>query len=110
MIMAERSAKTVWIKVLSETPLFIRRRASAYLKNIRKTSENEWMVWSDEGAQYWVRLERGKISCSCPYFQQNKGYCKHICAIAAFELTRTEVIPWLRKLEERSRNLRVKSK
>ena len=108
--MAKTSAKTIWVRVLNEAPLFIRRRASAYLQNIRKTSENEWMVWSDEGAQYRVRLERGRVSCSCPYSQQNKGYCKHICAIAAFELTNTDVIPWLRKLEERSRNLRVKSK
>ena len=98
--MTKTSAKTVWVKVLSEAPLFIRRRASAYLKNIRKTSENEWMIWSDEGARYRVRLKRGQVTCSCPYSQQEKGHCKHICAIAAFELTKSDVMPWLEKLEE----------
>jgi len=98
--MTKTSAKIVWVRVLNETPLFIRRRASAYLKNIRKTSENEWMIWSDEGARYRVRLERGQAACSCPYSQQEKGRCKHICAIAAFELTKSDVVPWLMKLAE----------
>ncbi len=95
-----KSAKTLWVSVLNETPLFIRRRASAYLKNIRETSENEWMIWSDKGARYKVRLERGQVTCSCPYSEQEKGYCKHICAIAVFELNKSDVMPWLKKLEE----------
>lgn len=101
MVMAEKRAKAVWVKVLKETPLFIRRRASAYVKNIRKISENEWLIWSGEGTQYRVHLGKDRVTCSCPFSQQEKGCCKHVCAVAAFELTRIEVMPWLRKLEER---------
>jgi len=86
---------------LNETPLFIRRRASAYLQNVRKASENEWLVWGDEGVKYQIRLEKERITCSCPYFQQEKGYCKHICVVAAHELTELDVKPWLKKLEEK---------
>jgi len=100
--MTKTSAKTVWVRVLNEAPLSIRRRASMYLKNIRKTSENEWMIWSDEGTRYRVHLKRGQVTCSCPYFQQEKGYCKHTCAIAAFELTKSDVMPWLKRLGEGS--------
>jgi len=98
--MAEKSAKAVWVKALSEAPLFVRRRASAYLKNIQRSSENEWLVWSSEGTEYKVLLEKGLVECSCPYFK-DKSYCKHVCAVAAYELARLDVIPWLEKLEEK---------
>lgn len=101
--MKEKNTKAVWVKVLNETPhlhkeppIFIRRRASAYLQNITKASDNKWLVWSDEGINYQIRLERKRITCSCPYFQQEKGYCKHICAVAAHELTELDVKPWLK--------------
>lgn len=99
--MKEKSAKAIWVEVLNETLLYIRRRASAYLQNIRKASETEWLVWSDRGNGYRIRLEGGRVACSCPYFQQEKGYCKHICAVAAHELTGLDVIPWLKKLEKK---------
>jgi len=99
--MTGMNAKAVWVKVLKEAPLPIRRRASAYLKNAQKISENEWIVSSEMGAEYQVRLEEGQVACSCPYFTQEKGYCKHICAVAAFELTKLDITPWLRKLNER---------
>lgn len=101
IVMAEKIAKSVWVKVLNEAPIFIRRKASAYLNNIRKTLENEWLVWTDRGTQYKVHLEKNMVKCSCPYFQQGEKYCKHVCAVASFELTRMDVIPWLKKLEER---------
>jgi len=99
--MTRMNAKAIWIKVLKEAPLPIRRRASAYLENVQKVSENRWIVSSEIGAEYQVRLGEGQVACSCPYFTQEKGYCKHICAVAAFELTRLDVMPWLKKLEER---------
>ncbi|KPV64668.1 MAG: SWIM zinc finger protein [Candidatus Bathyarchaeota archaeon BA1] len=97
----EASTRDCWVRVLRETPILIRRRASAYLKNIQKTSKNEWLVWSDRETQYNVHLAKGQVTCTCPYSQQEKGYCKHICAVAAFELTRIDVMPWLKKLEGR---------
>ncbi len=100
-IMPGINAKTIWAKVLKETPLPIRRRASAYLKNVQKISEKEWTVTSEMGAEYQIRLGEGQVTCSCPYFTQEKGYCKHICAVAAFELIRLDVTPWLRKLDEK---------
>jgi len=99
--MTRMNAKATWAKVLRETPLPIRRRASAYLKNAQKISENEWIVSSEMGPEYQVHLGEGRVTCSCPYFTQEKGYCKHICAVAAFELTRLSVMPWLRKIDER---------
>lgn len=98
-----RTSREIWIKAVNETPLFIRRRASSYLKSIKKISENEWLVWSREGTQYRIRIEKDrKITCSCPYSQQEKeGYCKHVCAVAAHEIAETEVKPWLKKLEKR---------
>lgn len=71
--MAKTSAKTVWVRVLNEAPLFIRRRASAYLKNIRKTSENEWMIWSDKGARYRVRLKKGTSYVLLSVFSAREG-------------------------------------
>lgn len=99
--MKEENTRAIWARVLNETSLFVRRRASDYLQNVKKISENEWLVWSDEGIRYQIRLEKERITCSCPYFQQEKGYCKHICAVAVHELTRLDVIPWLKKLEEK---------
>jgi len=99
--MTGMNAKAIWVKVLKETPLPIRRRASAYLKNVQKISEKEWIVSSEMGPEYQVHLGKGQVACSCPYFTQEKGYCKHICAVAAFELAKLDVIPWLKKLEER---------
>jgi len=99
--MTGMNAKAVWVKVLKEAPLPIRRRASAYLKSVQKISENGWIVSSEIGAEYQVSLEEGQVACSCPYFTQEKGYCKHICAVAAFELTKLDVAPWLRKINER---------
>jgi hypothetical protein len=93
--------RDVWAKVLNETPIHVRRRASSYLKSVKKLSKREWLVWSREGTQYRVRLEKGNITCSCPYTEREEGYCKHICAVAVHELTRVEVKPWLKKLEER---------
>jgi len=97
----DQRAKAVWVKVLNETPLHIRRRASSYLKSVRKVSEKTWLVWSREGTQYRVCLEKGNVTCSCPYGEGEKGYCKHVCAVAVHELTQTEVKPWLKKLEEK---------
>ncbi|MFQ6086887.1 MAG: SWIM zinc finger family protein [Candidatus Bathyarchaeia archaeon] len=97
----DKSAKAVWVKVLNETPIRVRRRASSYLKRIKEVSAKEWLVWSREGAQYRVRLEKGNVTCSCPYSEREQGYCKHICAVAVHELTLVEVKPWLRRLEER---------
>jgi len=99
--MTRMDAKAVWVKVLKEAPLPIRRRASAYLKSAQKISEKGWVVSSEMGAEYQVSLGKGQVACSCPYFAQEKGYCKHICAVAAFELTKLDVMPWLKKLEER---------
>jgi len=99
--MKEKSTKAILARVLNETPLFIRKRASAYLQNIRKVSENEWLVWSDKGNGYRIRLEGEQVACSCPYFKQEKGNCKHICAVAAYELTELDVKPWLKKLGEK---------
>ncbi len=99
--MTRMNAKALWTKVLKETPLSIRRRASAYLKNVQKISEKEWIVSSEMGVEYQVHLGEGQVACSCPYFTQEKGYCKHICAVAAFELTKLDVMPWLRKLNEK---------
>ena len=99
--MTGMNAKATWTKVLNETPLPIRRRASTYLRNVQKISESEWIVSSEMGTEYQVRLGEGQVACSCPYFIQEKGYCKHICAVAAFELTKLDVMPWLKKLEER---------
>jgi hypothetical protein len=94
-------AKAVWVKVLNETPIHVRRRASSYLKNVKKISEKEWLVWSREGVQYRVRLEKRNVTCSCPYTEREKGYCKHICAVAVHELTSIEVKPWLKELEKK---------
>lgn len=99
--MARMNAKTIWAKVLKETPLPIRRRASSYLRNVEKISENGWIVSSEMGAEYHVRLEEGEVACSCPYFTQERGYCKHICAVAAFELAKLDVTPWLGKINEK---------
>jgi len=99
--MTETTRPEVWAEVLALAPLDVRRRASAYLRNIRKISEGEWLVWSSAGDQYKVSLTTdGRVTCSCPYSQQEKGYCKHICAVAAHELVKTKTLPWLRKLEE----------
>lgn len=95
------NAKAFWAKVLMETPLHIRRRASAYLKRVKRTSEVSWLVWSKEGSQYNVRLEKGSLTCSCPFDKRERGYCKHICAVAVHELVRREVRPWLRRLEQK---------
>jgi hypothetical protein len=93
-------AKAVWVRVLNETPIHVRRRASSYLKRVKKISEKSWLVWSREGIQYNVCLEKERISCSCPYSEGETGYCKHMCAVAVHELTQLEVKPWLQKLEE----------
>ena len=71
-----------------------------YLRNVQRVAEGEWVVWSQGGTRYHVHLEGNRVVCSCPYFQQEKGYCKHICAVAVLELTEIDVIPWLKKLEE----------
>jgi len=99
--MTRMNAKALWTKVLKEAPLPVRRRASTYLKGVQKISEREWIVSSEMGAEYQVRLGDGRVACSCPYFTQEKGYCKHICAVAAFELTKLDVMPWLKKMEGR---------
>lgn len=101
----DKGTKAVWVKVLNETPIHVRRRASSYLKSVKKTSEREWLVWSREGTQYRVRLERRNVTCSCPYAERERGCCKHICAVAVHELTRMEVKPWLKKLEENYENM-----
>lgn len=97
-------ASDLWVRVLSETPLQVRRRASPYLKGIRKVSGGEWLVRRGEGGEYSVRIGReGRPTCSCPFFKRlsgGEGYCKHICAVAAYELVRTKVLPWLKRLEE----------
>jgi hypothetical protein len=96
-----QQTKVVWVRVLNETPIRIRRRASAYLKRVKKTSEKSWLVWSREGVQYVVRLEGDRPTCSCPFDEREQSHCKHICAVAAYELMRTEVKPWLKELEKK---------
>jgi len=98
--MAKR-VRSVWVRVLNETPLHVRRRASSYLRSVKKLSEREWLVWSREGTQYRVRFKKGEVACNCPYSEKEKGYCKHICAVAVHELANLEVKPWLKKLEEK---------
>jgi hypothetical protein len=97
----DKSTKAFWIKVLNETPIHVRRRASSYLKRVKEVSGKEWLVWSREGTQYKVSFEKGNITCSCPYAEREQGYCKHICAVAVHELTQAEVKPWLKRLEEK---------
>ena len=58
-------------------------------------------VESGEGVCYSVRLRGNDIVCTCPYYALEKGYCKHICAVAVQELALIEVYPWLKKLKER---------
>jgi len=94
------SERELWIKVLRNAPLHVRRRASAYLENVRKVSANEWVVLSGSGIQYYVRIIEGKVTCTCPYYALEKGYCKHICAVAANELVKLDFLPWLKKLEK----------
>lgn len=94
--------KEFWIKVLNKASLAVRRRASAYLDSVRKVSSNEWVVESGEGVCYSVRLRGNDVVCTCPYYALEKGYCKHICAVAVQELALIEVYPWLKKLKERS--------
>jgi len=84
--------KHFWAKILDEPPLPVRRRASYYLENFNKTSENEWVVWSSGGAQYTVRLAGRKVTCTCPYFQEGKGYCKHIACVAVNELVKLDYV------------------
>jgi hypothetical protein len=96
-----RKTKALWVRVLNEAPLHVRRRASSYLRRVKKLSERSWLVWSREGTQYRVCLEKADVSCSCPYGEREKGYCKHICAVAVHELVQVEVKPWLKKLEEK---------
>ena len=45
-------------------------------------------VWSAKGERYTVRLEleEGEVSCTCMYFVEGKGYCKHINAVAGRRL------------------------
>lgn len=90
----------LWIRVLKNAPLHVRRRASAYLENVRKISETEWIVLSQGNVQYRVRVAEGEVSCTCPYYVLEKGYCKHICAVAANELVRLDFLPWLKNLEK----------
>ena len=100
--MPKRSHIEVWTEVLTVAPLHVRRRASAYLRNIRRISECEWLVWSRSGDQYGVELKKEKrVTCSCPYSHQEKGYCKHICAVAAHELVEMKTLPWLQKLKQK---------
>jgi len=92
--------RRLWIKVLKETPLHVRRRASAYLESIKQTSTNEWVIQGGSGVQYYIRITGDKVTCTCPYYILEKGYCKHICAVAASELVKVDVLPWLKKLEK----------
>jgi len=82
--------KKFWAELLNSIPLLIRRRASYYLGNIKKISLQEWVVWSSSGAQYNVRVEDEGITCTCPYFQERKGYCKHIASVCVHELIRLD--------------------
>ena len=94
------SEKELWIRVLKNALLHVRRRASAYLDNVKKVSADEWIVLSGEGAQYHVRVIRNEVSCTCPYYVLEKGICKHICAVAANELVKLDFMPWLKKLKK----------
>jgi len=96
-----KKEKNFWIRILNSTPLHIRRRASSYLDNVKQVSNGEWIVLSESGAQYSVRVSDNNVSCTCPYFSLEKGYCKHICAVAVNELAKSEVLPWLKKLREK---------
>jgi len=92
--MTDPTPDEVWSEVLAVSPLRVRRRASAYLKSIRRISEGEWLVWSRAGDEYKVRLTREKrVICSCPYSLREKGYCKHACAVAAHELVEMKTLP-----------------
>ena len=94
------SEKELWIRVLKNAPLHVRRRASAYLDNVKKVSADEWIVLSKDGAQYHVRVTRDEVTCTCPYYVLEKGICKHICAVAANELVKLDFMPWLKKLKK----------
>jgi hypothetical protein len=96
-----RRTKVIWARVLNETPIHIRRRASPYLKRVKRISGRSWLVWSREGVQYVVRLEGDSLTCSCPFDEKEQSHCKHICAVAVHELTQMEVKPWLKKLERK---------
>jgi hypothetical protein len=96
-----------WARILNEIPLIIRRRASAYLRNIKQIAENRWSVWSNKGAQYTVHVKGGKVVCSCAYYEK-EGFCKHIAAVCAHQLFQ-DFIAWREKLrpEESSSKLKV---
>jgi hypothetical protein len=92
-------SKTFWAKILDQAPLPIRRRASHYLENIKQISESEWKVWSSSGSQYTVQRKDREITCTCPYFQEGRGFCKHIASVAANQLIELDYKPWKEKLE-----------
>lgn len=89
-----------WAKLIDEIPLYVRRRASWYLKNVKKLTDFAWLVWSSKGTQYMVELKKGKVVCSCPFFQAKGQPCKHIAAVCVHELILYDFLPWKRKLED----------
>jgi len=91
-------SKQFWARVLNEVPLVVRRRASHYLDNVKKVSENKWIVWGSQGVQYIIKsnFEEGRVMCTCPYFTEGKGYCKHIAAVSVNELFKLD-FPSLKK-------------
>lgn len=92
-------AKKFWAKILDQAPLLIRRRATYYLENTKKISESEWKVRSSSGAQYIVQRKDREITCMCPYFQEGRGFCKHIVSVAVNQLIELDYKPWKEKLE-----------
>jgi len=90
--------KQFWTRVLNDIPLVVRRRASYYLNNVKKFSENQWTVRGSQGVQYIVKLnfKEGRVTCTCPYLTSGKGYCKHIASFSVHELFKLD-FPNLKK-------------
>ena len=101
-----REATTFWAKILDQAPLIIRRRAAYYLENTKQISESEWKVWSISGSQYTVQRNGREMTCTCPYFQEGRGLCKHIASVAANQLIELDYKPWKENLEAK---LQIKS-
>jgi len=92
-------SKTFWAKILDQAQLPVRRRAAYYLENAKQISESGWKVWGSSGSQSTVQQKGRGITCTCPYFQEGRGFCKHIASVAANQLIELDYKPWKEKLE-----------
>ncbi len=85
-----------WASLLNSIDEKIRVRASAYLSNVQRISDNAWVVQSVKTPkEYLVKLEGGRLTCTCPFFSK-EGTCKHVAAVAAYELIKRD-FPRLKK-------------